>query len=206
MSERLRFEGRLVQLEPLDVAHVRALVDVARAGREAFALTQVPDDEIAMRRYVDDARAEAGAGSAVPFATIERASGRIVGSTRFGRIERWRWPERHPLHRTDGRPDAVEIGWTWLDPAAQRTGINVEAKLLMLTHAFETWDVHRVTLNTDARNARCRAAILRLGATLDGVLRAARPGADGAIRDTAAYSILRAEWPARKPALVQRLR
>jgi len=206
MNERLRFEGRLVQLEPLDVVHVRALLEVARSGREAFALTYVPADEIAMRRYVDDALAEARAGRAVPFATIDRTSGRIVGSTRFGNIERWSWPEGHPRQRTDGRPDAVEIGWTWLDPAAQRTGINVEAKLLMLTHAFETWEVHRVTLMTDARNARCREAIVRLGATLDGVLRAARPGADGAIRDTAAYSIVRAEWPPRKQALVQRLR
>ena len=206
MNERLRFEGRLVQLEPLDVAHVRALVEVGRVGRAAFALTYVPDDESAMRRYVEDALAEARAGSAVPFATVDRASGRVVGSTRFGRIERWSWPQGHSAQRTDGRPDAVEIGWTWLDPAIQRTGINVEANLLMLTHAFEMWDVYRVTLNTDARNTRCREAILRLGARLDGVLRAARPGADGAIRDTAAYSILRAEWPARKQALVQRLR
>ena len=93
MNERLRFEGRLVQLEPLDVAHVRALVEVGRVGRAAFALTYVPDDESAMRRYVEDALAEARAGSAVPFATVDRASGRVVGSTRFGRIERWSWPQ-----------------------------------------------------------------------------------------------------------------
>ena len=206
MIERLRFQGRFVQLEPLDVAHIPGFLDVARRGRDAFALTYVPASGIAMRRYVDDALAAERAGAAVPFATIDRASGRVVGSTRFGHIERWNWPNGHPLQRADGRPHAVEIGWTWLNPAAQRTGINVEAKLLMLTQAFESWEVHRVSLMTDARNARCREAIVRLGATLDGVLRAARPAADGAIRDTAAYSIVRAEWPTRKQALLQRLR
>jgi RimJ/RimL family protein N-acetyltransferase len=100
----------------------------------------------------------------------------------------------------------VEIGGTWLAPSAQRTAINTEAKLLMLTHAFETWRVHRVSLKTDARNARSRAAILRLGARFDGVVRATRVAADHAIRDDAMYSILDAEWPAVKAALAARLR
>ena len=202
----LRFEGRMVRLEPLAHAHIPALLEVARRGRDAFALTYVPDDEIAMGAYVNAALADRDDGKAIPFATIDRAEGRIVGSTRFGNIEHWQWPTGHPGRRPAGEPDAVEIGWTWIDPAAQRTGINVEAKLLMLTHAFEAWQVHRVSLMTDARNTRCREAILRLGATLDGVLRAARPAADDAIRDTAAYSILRAEWPACKAALARRLR
>jgi RimJ/RimL family protein N-acetyltransferase len=202
----LGFEGRLVQLAPLDEAHVPALLEVARRGRQAFAMTHVPGDETAMRAYVRAALADARDGKAIPFATIDRAAGRVVGSTRFGNIERWQWPARHPLQRPPDRPDAVEIGWTWIDPAAQRTGINVEAKLLMLTHAFEAWQVHRVSLMTDARNTRCREAIVRLGATLDGVLRAARPAADDTIRDTAAYSIVRAEWPACKAALAGRLR
>jgi RimJ/RimL family protein N-acetyltransferase len=206
MIEPLRFQGRLVQLEPLAHAHVPALLEVAHRGRQAFALTHVPDDATAMRSYVDSALADARDGKAVPFATIERATGRVVGATRFGNIERWDWPADHPLRRLQDRPDAAEIGWTWLDPAAQRTGINVEAKLLMLTHAFEEWQVHRVSLMTDARNVRCREAILRLGASLDGVLRVARPGSDGAIRDTAAYSILAAEWPTCKAALLARLR
>jgi len=206
MIEPLRFQGRLVQLEPLAHGHVPALLEVARRGRAAFALTYVPDDAAAMRSYVDSALADAGEGKAVPFVTIDRATGRVVGSTRFGNIERWEWPADHPLRRLAERPDAVEIGWTWLDPAAQRTGINVEAKLLMLTHAFEEWQVHRVSLMTDARNVRCREAIRRLGAVLDGVLRVARPGSDGAIRDTAAYSMLAAEWPTCKAALLARLR
>jgi RimJ/RimL family protein N-acetyltransferase len=204
--EPLRFQGRLVQLEPLEHAHLPALLEVACRGREAFALTFVPDDATAMRSYVDSALADARDGKAVPFATIERATGRVVGSTRFGNIERWAWPADHPLRRLRDRPDAVEIGWTWLDPAAQRTGINVEAKLLMLTYAFEEWQVHRVSLMTDARNVRCREAILRLGAVLDGVLRMARPGSAGAIRDTAAYSMLATEWPTCKAALLARLR
>jgi RimJ/RimL family protein N-acetyltransferase len=199
-------QGRLVQLEPLDRAHVPALLEVARRGRDAFALTYVPTGDAAMEAYVDAALADWRAGRAVPFATIDRAAGRVVGSTRFGNIEHWDWPPGHPQHRPADRPDAVEIGWTWIDPAAQRTGVNVEAKLHMLTHAFEHWEVHRVSLMTDARNARCREAILRLGATLDGVLRAARRAADGAVRDTAAYSLLRSEWPARKTALRARLR
>ena len=99
----------------------------------------------------------------------------------------------------------VEIGWTWLAAAAQRTPINTEAKLLMLTHAFETWRVHAVKLNTDARNARSRAAIERIGARFDGVLRAHRPASDGGIRDTAAFSLLEAEWPAAKRHLLARL-
>ena len=168
-----------MQLEPLAHAHVPALLEVARRGRQAFALTYVPDDATAMRSYVDSALADASDGKAVPFATIERATGRVVGATRFGNIERWDWPADHPLRRRSDRPDAVEIGWTWLDPAAQRTGINVEAKLLMLTHAFEEWQVHRVSLMTDARNVRCREAIHRLGAILDGVLRGAGPGRTG---------------------------
>jgi RimJ/RimL family protein N-acetyltransferase len=90
----------------------------------------------------------------------------------------------------------VEIGWTWLAPSAQRTAINTEAKLLMLTFAFEEWKVDRVCLRTDRRNERSRNAIERLGATLDGVIRADRPGSDGTIRDTAHYSIVADEWPA----------
>jgi RimJ/RimL family protein N-acetyltransferase len=206
MIEPVRFEGRLVRLEPLELSHVPALFEATRGGRDSFALTFVPLDEPGMRAYVEMALRERDAGMVVPFATIERATGRVVGSTRFGHIERWTWPEGHPLKRPPERPDAVEIGWTWLAPTAQRSGVNVEAKLLMLTHAFERWEVHRVSLLTDARNTRCREAILRLGARLDGILRAARPAADGAIRDTAAYSIVRGDWPACKQALAQRLR
>jgi len=120
-------------------------------------------------------------------------------------VEFWAWPAGNPLQRGEERPDVVEIGATWLAPAAQRTEINTEAKLLMLAHAFEVWRVHRVSLMTDSRNARSRIAILRLGARFDGVLRAARVAVDGVIRDTAAYSILENEWPAVKTGLQARL-
>jgi RimJ/RimL family protein N-acetyltransferase len=110
------------------------------------------------------------------------------------------------MQRPEGTPDVVEIGWTWLTAEAQRSGVNTDAKLAMLTHAFEVWRVLRVSLMTDSRNARSRGAIERLGARLDGVLRAARVANDGAVRDTAAYSILAAEWPGVKAGLAARLR
>lgn len=183
-----------------------ALVAIARGPRETFTLTSVPADEPAMRRYVETALADRDAGRALPFAIVDRRADRIVGSTRFGNIEFWPWPPGSPHQRGEDVPDVVEIGWTWLAPDVQRTGINTEAKLLMLTHAFERWRVHRVSLMTDARNTPSREAILRLGARFDGVLRAARMAADGGIRDTAAYSILVEEWPQVRAGLWARLR
>jgi len=117
-----------------------------------------------------------------------------VGSTSYLGAERWRWPAGSPRQRTD-RPDVVEIGATWLAASAQRTRCNTEAKLLMLAHAFDVWQVHRVSLKTDARNMTSRRAIERLGARLEGVRRADMPGSDGSVRDSAYYSIVRAEWP-----------
>ena len=142
----------------------------------------------------------------MPFATVDRKANRVVGSTRFGNIEFWAWPPGNRHQRGEHLPDVVEIGWTWLAGSAQRSGINTEAKLLMLGHAFEHWHVHRVSLMTDARNSRSREAIERLGARFDGVLRAARVASDGGIRDTAAYSILDSEWPAVKNTLQARIR
>jgi RimJ/RimL family protein N-acetyltransferase len=130
----------------------------------------------------------------------------VVGSTRFGNIEFWTWPPASPNQRGEDVPDAVEIGWTWYVPDAQRTGINTEAKLLMLTHAFETWRVHCVRLKTDARNERSRQAILGVGARFDGILRGHAVAADGTVRHSAFYSILDAEWPEVKERLRARLR
>src|SRR5207249_11767982 len=113
------------------------------------------------------------------------------GSTRFFDFQRW-----------SSGIDAVEIGHTWLSAQAQRTAVNTEAKLLMLRHAFETWRCVRVTLKTDERNERSRRAIERLGAHLDGVLRAYQQGADGAPRNTAYYTILAGEWPEVKSGLL----
>lgn len=198
MQELITLEGRLVRLEPLAQEHVPALVQAATQSRETYRLTDVPSDESGMRRYVDRALSERAGGSAVPFAVVDRVRDRVVGSTRFGNITFWDWPADNPHQRGEHLPDVVEIGWTWLAPEAQRTGINTEAKQLMLTHAFEVWMVHRVSFRTDSRNARSRASIERLGAQFDGVIRAASIAYDGAIRDTAYYSILDSEWPAVK--------
>jgi RimJ/RimL family protein N-acetyltransferase len=158
-----------------------------------------------MTRYIETALADWDAARALPFATVDRARGRVVGATRFGNVEFWAWPPGNPNQRGEDVPDVVEIGWTWLAADAQRTAINTEAKYLMLTHAFERWRVHRVSLQTDARNARSRAAIERIGARLDGVLRAQRPASDGTVRDSAYYTILDREWPAVRARLEARL-
>jgi RimJ/RimL family protein N-acetyltransferase len=147
------------------------------------------------------------AGDHYPLVTTLRDEPRIVGTTRFYDITRWDWSslfpgsDRHQRHE----PDVASIGYTWLIPSAQRTPINTEAKLLMMTHAFETWGVRAVRLQTDARNDRSRAAIERLGFALDGVIRADRPGADGAVRDTAVYTMVAADWPAHRARLWARL-
>jgi len=201
----LVLEGRYVRLEPLAEQHLAPLAAIAARHRDSYRLTSVPAEGKGMPDYFETAFAQARAGAALPFATVERARGVVVGSTRFWSFEFWSWPKGHALVRPLGVPDAVEIGYSWLAPEAQRTAVNTEAKLLMLQHAFEKWEVHRVTLRTDARNARSRAAIERLGARLDGVLRAASPAADGAIRDTASYSLLGAEWPEVKARLSARL-
>ena len=206
MLDLVTLEGDYALLEPLSLNHIPDLVQAANQSRETFALTDVPADEPAMRRYVEAALAGRDSGTMLPFATIDRKAERVVGATRFGNIEFWNWPVGNSHQRGIHLPDVVEIGWTWLAPYARRTRINTEAKLLMLTLAFESWLVHRVRFRTDARNERSRVAIARLGAQLDGVLRATQVAYDGAIRDTAVYSILDSEWPAAKNKLAGRLR
>ena len=117
-----------------------------------------------------------------------------VGSTRFFDLDRWAWPQSHARYGR-GEPDVCEIGYTWLSRAAIRTGANTEAKLLMLTFAFESWQVLRVCLHTDVRNQPSRAAIERIGGKFEGVLRAHRMAADFSVRDSARFSIVQQEWP-----------
>ncbi len=198
-------EGTSVRLEPLSTAHLAPLQTIVARHRETYRLTSVPAEAAGMAAYLQLALAQAASGTALPFATVDRARGVVVGSTRFWCLEFWDWPVGHPQRRPKGVPDAVEIGYSWLAPEAQRTAVNTEAKLLMLTHAFERWEVHRVNLRTDVRNARSRAAIERLGFRLDGVLRSASPAADGGIRDTATYSLLQTEWPEVRRRLSARL-
>jgi RimJ/RimL family protein N-acetyltransferase len=151
-------------------------------------------------RYVDSVLADAATGATIPFAQVRLGDGSVVGVTRF----------LGPRHRPGAPfPYAVEIGGTWLAASAQRTGINVEAKLLLLGHAFDTWHAGRVEFKTDARNARSRTAIAALGAVFEGVLRNWQPshavGEHDRLRDSAMYSITAAEWPAVRDGLERRL-
>jgi len=198
-------EGRVVRLEPLAPGHLKPLLAAASGPRDTYGFTTVPGDEAEIEAWARTAFADRDADRARPFATIQRATGRVVGTTRFGNIEFWPWPPGNPHQRGADLPDVVEIGWTWLATDAQRTAVNTEAKLLMLTHAFETWHVHAVRLQTDARNERSRNAIMRIGARFDGVVRVSRVASDGIIRDTAVFSIIEAEWPEAKARLQARL-
>ena len=192
--------GRHVRLEPLTLAHAAGLAAAGAGDRSTFGLTSVPDDENSAVAYISALLADAGDGSALPFATV-LPDGAVVGATRFLDLQYWPLGDSRPADV----PVVAEIGGTWLAPRAQRTAVNTEGKLLLLTHAFETWRVRRVSLKTDARNGRSRAAIERLGARFDGVLRAHSPAADGGLRDTAFFSILDAEWPGVRAGLVSRL-
>lgn len=196
--------GSHVCLEPLEHRHVDGLVAAAAADPDLYRWSPVPQGRDETISYVDTALAWRDAGRAVSFATIRVSDGVVIGSTRFFDIERWAWPPGHPSH---GRltPNVCEIGYTWLTRAAVRTPANTEAKLLMLTHAFEAWQVLRVCFHTDARNDRSRAALERIGGQMEGVLRAHRMAADYIPRDSVRYSILASEWPTVKHRLANRL-
>jgi len=198
-------EGRDVRLEPLAERHAAGLIAAAAEDPGLYQWTVVPQGHAATLAYIQAAIAARAAGAALPFATVRRVDGAILGSTRLYDLESWAWPAGHTRH---GRnlPDVCEIGHTWLSATAIRTAANTEAKLLMLTHAFETWQVLRVCLKTDARNARSRAAIARIGGRFEGILRAHMLAADSTARDSARFSIVASEWPAVKQQLLARLR
>lgn len=191
--------GPTVHLAPLLLGHVPDLVAAAKSGRERFTFTDVPADVVGMRAYVERAVAAGESRQAVPFVVIRAADGRIVGTSRFCYFEYWHWRGARP-HPPE-RPDACQIGYTWLAADLHRTGVNREAKWLMLSAAFERWTLARVTFRTDARNLGSRASIEGLGASLDGVLRSEQAAYDGGIRDTAWYSLLDHEWPDAKRRL-----
>lgn len=186
-------EGRHVRLEPLSPGHAEGLFAAGRDPSVFKYLLIPPFASVAVvEEWIEEALRAQVAGTEVAYATVRRSDGRVVGTTRFIDIRR--------AHR------GLEIGWTWIAPEAQRTPINTEAKLLMLRQAFEAWGALRVQLKTDANNAQSRAAILRLGAVFEGVLRKQllRPH-DGYERDTAMFSIIAAEWPAVKAGLEAKL-
>jgi RimJ/RimL family protein N-acetyltransferase len=193
-------QGTHIRLEPLEHRHIDGLVAAAAADPSLYQWSPVPRGKVEATKYVETALAWRDAGTAVPFATVRVDDGVVIGSTRFWDLERWSWPPAHPSHGRSA-PDACEIGYTWLTRSAIRTAANTEAKLLMLTHAFEAWQVLRVCFHTDARNQRSRAALERIGGQFEGILRAHRMAADYIARDSVRYSILAAEWPAVKQRL-----
>ena len=179
--------GRRVRLEPLDVRHLDELADVAFDDAIWRWTIAKPIDDAGLRAWFDQARANADATLEVPFATIDLDSDRAIGSSRFMSIA--------PEHRR------LEIGWTWVGRAFQRTGANREAKLLQLSHAFETLGAQRVEFKTHARNVQSRTALLGIGATFEGVLRHHTIMPDGSNRDSAFYGVIAPEWPAVKARL-----
>lgn len=185
-------EGRIVRLEPLRHDHLDGLAEVAfDPALWQFTLAR-PVDRAGLEAWLETALDNAEAGTEMPFATLDRASGRPIGSTRYLNIV--------PEHRR------FEIGWTWLATTAQRTGANREAKLLQLTHGFEQLAANRIEFKTDSLNERSRAALLGIGAQFEGIFRNHMVMPDGRLRHTAYYSVTREDWPDVKTRLSELLR
>jgi RimJ/RimL family protein N-acetyltransferase len=190
--EPVVLEGKFVRLEPLKPEHFDALCEVGldeSLWRLTANVVKTPED---LKRYVEAALSDFEKGIALPFVTMDNAKNKIVGSTRFGNID------------TQNRK--TEIGWTWINPSWQRTYINSEAKLLMLTHAFETWKCIRVELKTDVLNEKSRNAMLRIGAKEEGTLRNHMITESGRFRDSVFFSIIESEWQEVKENLTAKLR
>jgi RimJ/RimL family protein N-acetyltransferase len=184
--------GDIVRLEPLTENHVAALSDVAYHPDLWRYTSTVIANRDQLEEYVRAALAAAAQGTTLPFVTILQAENRVIGSTRFANYDR--------EHRR------VEIGWTWVAPPWQRTGANVEAKLLMMTHAFEHLSCNRVEFKTDVLNSKSRNALLGIGATEEGVLRQHMWMSTGRWRDSIYYSVLAQEWPSVKERLHRKVR
>jgi RimJ/RimL family protein N-acetyltransferase len=197
-------EGRYVRLEPLSHAHVDGLGAAAAEDPSLYRWTLAPQSTGEVARYIEAALQLRDAGKAAPFATVRVADGAVIGSTRFFDLEKWAWPAGHERYGRE-HADVGEIGYTWLTAGAIRTAANTEAKLLMLTHAFEVWGMLRICLHTDERNERSRAAIERIGGKFEGILRGHRMAADFIPRNSARYSIVAGEWAGVKERLVERL-
>ena len=197
-----RYHPMVVRIRPREArsgVHVALVPTRWTIDRGTYGYTDVPGDREAMRRYVERLVDDHANARVLPFAQRRLDTGELAGCTRFMEPRWWRY-------RTD--PDEIEIGGTWLASTAQRTAVNTEAKYLLLSHAFEQWDVWRVAICTDEDNARSRVAIERLGASFEGVLRNHRLRYNTAApepRNTAVYSIIDADWPAVKQSLEQRL-
>lgn len=186
-----RLEGSIVILEPLAAEHAEGLWEAAQAAEIWQWLANVGKSRERFEHWMELTRNAAEAGEEGPFATRDRASGRVIGSSRYLNVR--------PTDRV------VEIGWTWLEPGSWRSGANVEAKLLMLEHAFEALECLRVEFKTDARNERSRAALAALPAQLEGIMRKHMIVPDVGVRDSAYFSIVDDEWPAVRANLQRRL-
>jgi RimJ/RimL family protein N-acetyltransferase len=185
-------EGVHVGLEPLTMAHHEGLCDV---GLEEELWRWIPIQVRTaeeMAAYIRTALKEQSNGTSVPFAQIEKATGRVIGSTRYMNIER-------AHHR-------VEIGSTWIAPKWKRSAVNTESKYLLMRHAFETLGCMRLELKTDSLNAKSRAAILRIGAKEEGIFRNHMITSGGRIRHTVYFSVIDSEWPGVKSRLEAQLR
>lgn len=189
--EPVLLEGKKIMLEPLSLAHHDDLCEAGlheQIWQLAPVALKTTED---MQSYIQAALDEQARGVSLPFATVEKASGKAIGSTRFGNI--------------DAANKRVEIGWTWIAPGWQRTFVNTEAKYLMLKHAFETWRCNRVEFKTDALNERSRNAILRIGAKAEGIFRQHMVTESCRLRDSAYFSIINTEWPEVKAILEEKL-
>ena len=191
--QRITLTGKHVRLEPLDEKHIPGLAEIGR-GHDfwKFMLYGEMKTEADFRYFVDDLLAREKKGTDLPFTVIHLATGRVAGSTRYLNIDR---PNR-----------GLEVGGTWYGPEFQRTAVNTECKYLLLTHAFETLKVIRAQIKTDSLNVRSQAAIERIGAVKEGVLRNHMITPDGRFRDSVFYSILDSEWAGVKKKLEEMLR
>ena len=185
-------EGHAVRLEPLTVRHADGLSAIADRDEIWQFMSTAPRKPEELQRWIDDALKDQAAGTALPFAIVDRNENRVVGSTRYLAIA--------------ARDRGLEIGWTWHSPSVWRTAINTECKLLLLRHAFETLGCLRVQFKTDARNERSRRAIERVGASFEGILRNHMIVRAGVVRDSAYYSVIDTEWPDVKAGLIARIR
>ncbi|KWH04676.1 GCN5 family acetyltransferase [Burkholderia territorii] len=180
-DEQPTLVGERIMLRPLDASDRQALLDAAADGRLWNLKVTVVPGEDTVDAYIDAALQGRAAGTVMPFAIVDRASGRVMGSTRFWKIDR--------------NNRKLEIGHTWLSESAQRTHANTEAKWLLLSYAFDTLHCVRVQFTTDELNEKSRAAILRLGAKQEGIVRHERIMPDGRKRNSVRFSIIDDEWP-----------
>ncbi len=183
--------GTTVELHPLQPEHKAALLEAAADGELwNLKVTHVPGPDT-VDAYIETAIAGREAGSVIPFVIVRKGTGQVVGSTRFWKVDR--------VNRK------LEIGHTWLAQSTQKTAINTQAKLLLLTYAFDVLDCVRVQFTTDELNEKSRAAILRLGAVQEGIVRHERIMPDGRKRNSVRFSIIDSEWPQVKAALQAKL-